>query len=64
MKWIVVYSIVSLVSGTIPNENVPKQEECSLTPDVVDDIAKYANITKVIVDYFVSGPYKGQTWSK
>lgn len=41
-----------------------ESDGCSLPPDVVDDIASYANVTNQIIDYFTKGPYKGKTYGK
>ncbi|XP_077296891.1 carboxypeptidase Q-like [Arctopsyche grandis] len=38
--------------------------ECNLPQTVIDEIAGYANVTNTILDYFIRGPFKGETWKR
>lgn len=38
--------------------------ECNLPQNVIDEIAGYTNVTNTILDYFIRGPFKGETWKR
>lgn len=49
---------------SIPNGKKVKAAECNLPRDVIEDIAGYADDVDKIIDYFLQGPFKGETWKK
>ena len=54
--------IVCDSANTLNSKNVEK--ECNLPQDVIDDIAGYAEHANKIMDQFLTGPFKGETYKR
>lgn len=39
-------------------------DECNLSQDIIDDIAGYADKVNRIIDHFLQGPSKGETYKR
>lgn len=58
-----VEALVICNSASVPDaKNVA--EECNLSQDIIDDIAGYAEVVNQIMDYFLQGPFKGETYKR
>lgn len=51
-------------TASIPVEKKIKAAECNLPQGVIEDIAGYADDVDKIIDYFLQGPFKGETWKR
>ena len=56
--------IIFLFSLNSVNAKNLKEDECALPQDVIDEIAGYSDAVDRIIDLFLRGPLKGETWKR
>lgn len=60
---ILIKAFVICNSASVPDPKNLK-DECNLSQEIKDDIASYADDVNKIMDYFLQGPFKGETYKR